>query len=110
MTPRILKKRRTNNHKIDNVYEATDSAIDHAELNNAGSTSTTTEQTAHINDPSHVPPNQDNNSMMSWLKKVSWNAPKLLLELMNQASVFPPLQTVAALLLNLVNRYEVRHI
>jgi hypothetical protein len=48
--------------------------------------------------------------MMSWLKKVSWNAPKLLLELANQASAFPPLQTVAGLLLNLVYRYEVRDI
>jgi hypothetical protein len=109
MTPRILKKRRTNNNRTDNVYEATDSGVDHAKLGNAGtSTSATTGQTAHTNDP--VPPNQHHSTIPPWLKKVSWNAPKLLLELMSQASAFPPLQTVAALLLNLVNRYEVRDI
>jgi hypothetical protein len=109
MIPKILKKFLPNKHKTDDVHEATRSVIHHAELDNTNSTSATTGQTAHTND--HVPPNQHHTSRtMSWLKNVSWNAPKLLLELMNQASAFPPLQTVAALLLNLVNRYEVRYL
>jgi hypothetical protein len=97
-----------NKHKTDKVHEATDSVIDHAKLDNAStsSASATTGQTVHTNDP--VRATQHDSTMSRW-KKVSWNETKLILELVNQASeAFPPLQSVAGLLLNLVNRYEVR--
>jgi hypothetical protein len=110
MVPKILKMFQSNKHKTDNIHEATlaDPVINPVELDNAGTTSATTGQTVHTNDDS-VPTAQHHSSTMSRWKKGSWNATKLTLELANQVSMFPPLQIVAGLLLNLVNRYEVRY-
>jgi hypothetical protein len=107
MIPKISNIFQPKKSNTDNVHEATDSVIDHANLDNAIATSATTGQTVHTND--RVPTTQRHRTMTRW-KKVSWNATKLTLELINQGSVaFPPLQAVAGLLLNLVNRYEVRY-
>jgi hypothetical protein len=109
MISKLLKKVRRNKRKTDHVRhdEASGSVIDHAELDNSDTTSVATGQAVRTSDP--VPANQDHSMMSRW-KKGSWNATKLTLELVNQGSaMFPPLQTVAALLLNLVNRYEVRY-
>jgi hypothetical protein len=112
MVPKISKMfQLSNKHKTDNVHEATlaDPVIHPVELDNAGTTSATTGQTpVHTNDDS-VPTAQHRSSTMSRWKKGSWNATKLTLDLANQASMFPPLQTAAGLLLNLVNRCEVRY-
>jgi hypothetical protein len=107
MVPKIFMFQ-LNKHKTDSIHEAINSVIDHAKPDNAGTTGATTGQTVHTTD--HVPTTQRHSTMSRW-KKVSWNATKLTLELVNQASVaFPPLQAVAGLLLNLVNRYEVRYL
>jgi hypothetical protein len=108
MIPKLLKKVRNNKHKTVHVRhgEASGSVIDHAELDSASTTSVATGQAVHTND--HVFINR-HGSTMSRRKKATWNTIKLALELMNQASAFPPLQTVAGLLLNVVNRYEVRY-
>jgi hypothetical protein len=79
----------------------------HAEQDNSDTTSAATGQAVHTNDD--VPPDQHHSAISRW-KKVSWNATKGTLELMNQVSgPFPPIQTVAALLLDVVNGYEVRY-
>jgi hypothetical protein len=106
--PNISKMFQPKKPKTDDVREATDSVMDHAKpVNASASTSATTGRAVHTND--QVATTQHHSTMSRW-KKVSWNATKLTLELVNQGSVmFPPLQTVAGLLLNLVNRYEVRY-
>jgi hypothetical protein len=107
MIPKLLKKVRRNKHKTVHVREATDAVIDHPDLDNTATTSAETGQAVHTSD--NVPPDQDHSVMSKW-KKGSWNATKLTLELVSQGSAaFPPLQAVATLLLNLVNRYEVRY-
>jgi hypothetical protein len=94
--------------KTDDVHEATDSVIDHAKLDNASTTSATTGQMAAVYANDHVPTTQHHSTISRW-KKVSWNATKLTLDLV-ASGAFPPLQTVAGLVLNLINRCEVRYL
>jgi hypothetical protein len=92
-----------------NAHEDAYSVIqsDHAEQDNTDTTSAAIGQDVHTND--HVPPNEHHSAISRW-KKVSWNATKGTLEIVIQSpGAFPLIQTFAALLLDVVNRYEVRY-
>jgi hypothetical protein len=92
-----------------NAHEDAYSVIvsDQAEPDNPDTTPAATGQAVHTDD--NVPSNQHRSAISRW-KKSSWNATKATLELVNQSSgAFPLIQTVAALLLDVVNGYEVRY-
>jgi hypothetical protein len=84
--------------------KATEPLIDGAEDNDS-TTSAVTRQAVNTND--HDSTDQHDSTISRW-KKVSWNATKTTLDLV-ASGAFPSLQTAAGLLLNLINRYEVRY-